>query len=148
MGRAGSARDVSGSRLQAMQPTTERADPEAATLILGEGPDIIPAQALGLVGVAVDGKGAARRIEAIEAAAGGGDPQRAGAVQVEISNGVMAEALRVGGIVPIGGEGAARRVEPVQAAAVGADPQRARLVLLQRSNPRVAQTLGVRGSGG
>ena len=36
---------------------------------------------------------------------------------MEISNGVMAEALRVGGIVPIGGEGAARRVEPVQATA-------------------------------
>ena len=63
------------------------------------------------------------------------------------SNGVMAEALRVGGVVAIGGEAAARRVEPVQAAAVGADPQRARLVLLQRRHPRVAQTLGVRGVG-
>jgi hypothetical protein len=39
----------------------------------------------------------------------------------EVNNGVMAEALRVSGVVATGGEAAPRRVEPVEAAAVGAD---------------------------
>jgi hypothetical protein len=57
-----------------MQATTQRADPETAALILVNGPDPIAAQALGVGRVmAVGGKGAARRIEAIETAAARGD---------------------------------------------------------------------------
>src|SRR5262245_44922137 len=51
-----------------------------------------------------------------------GDPERAGAVLVEVNYGVVAEALGVGGVVAIGAEAVARRTEPIEAAAVCADP--------------------------
>jgi len=44
---------------------------------------------------------------------------------VKVSNGVVAEAPRVSGVVPVGDEAAARRIESVEAAAISADPERA-----------------------
>src|SRR5262245_18005942 len=82
------AREQSGGRIQAIQPATERADPDVAALVLHKGPDTIVAQAVRIVRViAVDCNGAGPRFKAIEPIGVSADPQRAGAVEMQVANG-------------------------------------------------------------
>ena len=88
---------------------------------------------------AVAGCGPRRRLEAIEPASGGTQPQDPRAIFEDHSDVVVAEARRTLWDVAIGDEGSLTTVESVQAA-LGADPQCAGPIFPDRPDVVVAET--------
>src|SRR5580700_8937061 len=79
---------------------------------------------------------------AIEAAAGGADPQPAAVVQVQRVNRVVAETGRIPVVAPVRVETPGSSIEQIQPAAFGADPEIAEGILDDGARARAAERGG------
>ena len=88
-------------------------------------------------------KGPGRRIESVETAFRGPEPQTAASVAGHALNLITADAIRIAGVVTVDGEALGLGIEPVYAAEVGGNPQITSIVLEQIPDPVGAQTVRV-----